>query len=169
MERRTKVLIAAGASALMGIVAVAGIAQAGRGHGMHGMPGMHGMHRGGVMAMLERYDANKDGGLSQEEIDSNRTQWHGEFDADKTGDLTLAEFEALWLKARRDMLVREFQEFDRDGDGKLTLDEYKRPLAMLVTRMDQNGDGVLNRDDHMMRRRGGDDDEREPAPESAPQ
>jgi hypothetical protein len=164
MERRTKILIAAGASALMGIAAVAGIAQADRGR-----HGMHGMHRGGVMAMLERYDANKDGGLTQEEIDSNRTQWHGEFDADKTGDLSLAEFEALWLKARRDMMVREFQEFDRDGDGKLTLDEYKRPLTMLVTRMDQNGDGILNKDDRMERRRGGDDDEREEAPESAPQ
>jgi Ca2+-binding EF-hand superfamily protein len=161
MERRTKIWIAAGASALFGVVAVGGIAEADR--------GMHGMRGGGVMAMLERYDANKDGGLTQEEIDSNRTQWHGEFDADKTGDLTLAEFEKLWLKARRDMLVREFQEFDRDGDGKLTLDEYKQPLAMLVTRMDQNGDGILNRDDRRERRRDRDDDDRGEAPESAPQ
>ena len=69
-----------------------------------------------------------DGALSQEEIDANRTQWHGEFDADKSGDLTITEFEALWLKARREMMVREYQEFDRDGDGKLTLDEYKAPL-----------------------------------------
>ena len=162
MERKTKIWLAAGASALVAVAAIAGIAQADRGQ-RHGMQGMHGM-RGGVMEMMERYDTNKDGSLSQEEIDTNRTQWHGEFDKDKTADLSLAEFEALWLKARRDMLVREFQGFDRDGDGKLTLDEYKAPLNMLVARMDQNGDGVLNKDDRM-RRRGGDDDDRE-TPES---
>ena len=162
MERKTKIWLAAGASALVAVAAIAGIAQADRGQ-RHGMQGMHGM-RGGVMEMMERYDTNKDGSLSQEEIDTNRTQWHGEFDKDKTSDLSLAEFEALWLKARRDMMVREFQQFDRDGDGKLTLDEYKAPLTMLVTRMDQNGDGVLNKDDRMGRR-GGDDDDRE-APES---
>jgi hypothetical protein len=161
MERKTKIWLAAGGTALLAVAAVAGAAQADRDH-RHGMRGMRG--GGGVMEMMERYDTNKDGSLSQEEIDTNRTQWHGEFDKDKTADLSLAEFEALWLKARRDMMVREFQEFDRDGDGKLTLDEYKAPLTMLVTRMDQNGDGVLNKDDRM-RRRGGDDDDRE-APES---
>jgi EF hand domain-containing protein len=155
MERKTKIWLAAGASALVAVAAIAGVAQADRDH-RHGMHGM----RGGVMEMMERYDANKDGSLSQEEIDTNRTQWHAEFDKDKTADLSLTEFEALWLKARRDMLVREFQGFDRDGDGKLTLDEYKAPLNMLVARMDQNGDGVLNKDDRM-RRRGGDDDDRE--------
>lgn len=158
MERKTKIWIAACATAALGVTAVAGVAVADRGR-HHGMGGP-----GNVMAMMERYDANKDGSLSQEEIDTNRTQWHGEFDADKTGDLSLAEFQALWLKARRDMMVREFQEFDRDGDGKLTLEEYKAPLAMLVTRMDANSDGVLNRQDRMQR--SGDDDEMEGGPEA---
>jgi Ca2+-binding EF-hand superfamily protein len=151
MQRRTKIWIAACATAALSVTAIAGVAVADRGR-HHGMGGPS-----DPRAMLERYDANKDGALSQEEIDSNRTQWHGEFDADKTGDLSLAEFQALWLKARRDMMVREFQEFDRDGDGKLTIDEYKAPLAMLVTRLDANNDGVLNRQDHMLRRGDGDD------------
>jgi hypothetical protein len=167
MERKTKIWLAAGASALLGVAAIAGIAQADRGHG-HGMRGMHG-GGGGMMDMMERYDANKDGALSQQEIDANRTQWHGEFDADKSGDLTITEFEALWLKARREMMVREYQEFDRDGDGKLTLDEYKAPLMATVARMDRNGDGVLNKDDRM-RRRGmdGDDDDDDDAGGQAP-
>jgi hypothetical protein len=158
MERKTKIWIAACATAALGVTAVAGVAVADRGR-HHGMGGP-----GNAMAMMERYDANKDGSLSQEEIDTNRIQWHGEFDTDKTGDLSLAEFQALWLKARRDMMVREFQEFDRDGDGKLTLEEYKAPLAMLVTRMDANKDGVLNRQDRMQRP--GDDDEMEGGPEA---
>jgi Ca2+-binding EF-hand superfamily protein len=161
MERKTKNWIAACATAALGVTAIAGVAVADRGR-HHGMGGP-----GNVLAMMERYDANKDGALSQEEIDTNRTQWHGEFDADKTGDLSLAEFQVLWLKARRETMVREFQEFDRDGDGKVTLEEYKAPLAMLVSRMDANNDGVVNRQDRMLRR--DDDDDMEGGPEAPKQ
>ena len=147
MERRIRIWLLAGVSLAAG-AALIGVAQADRGrHGMHDVAGL-----------MERYDANRDGALSQDEIDANRTQWHGEFDRDKTGDLSIAEFEALWLKARRQAMVREFQEFDRDGDGKLTLDEYKAPLTATVSRLDRNGDGLINQDDQR-RRRSGDDDE----------
>jgi hypothetical protein len=146
MKNGMKIWLAAGASVAAAAAMVAGAAHADRGR--HGM--------GDISALMERYDANRDGALSQEEIDTNRTQWHGEFDKDKSGDLSIAEFEALWLKARHEMMVREFQEFDRDGDGKLTLDEYKAPLNAMVGRLDQNGDGLINKDDRF--RRGRDDD-----------
>src|SRR3954470_24130167 len=61
-----------------------------------------------AMQMMERYDANKDGKLSQEEIDTNRMEWLQRFDPDKDGSLTLQEFEALWLEAHRERMVREF-------------------------------------------------------------
>ncbi|MDP9136689.1 MAG: EF-hand domain-containing protein [Pseudomonadota bacterium] len=140
-----KVLLGGTLAAAIAVAGVASLAHATRGGGHHGM---------GMRGMMERYDANKDGKLTQDEIDQNRSQWHGEFDADKSGGLTIAEFEALWLKARRDQLVREYQEFDRDGDGKLTLDEYKMPLAMMVQNRDMNGDGMLSRDDRRSRRDG---------------
>jgi hypothetical protein len=150
MHNRIKVLISAAVAGLLASAGIASLAHADRNWG----------HRGPVMGgMMDRYDANKDGKLSQEEIDQNRTQWHGEFDADKSGGLSIAEFEVLWLKARRDQMVREYQEFDRDGDGKLTLDEYKMPMAMLVRDRDVNGDGLLSRDDRRSRR-DDDDDER---------
>lgn len=148
MKDKMKIWFAAGASVAAVAVIVAGAAHADRGR--HGMSD--------VSALMERYDANRDGALSQEEIDTNRTQWHGEFDKDKSADLSLAEFEALWLKARHEMMVREFQEFDRDGDGKLTLDEYKAPLNAMVSRLDRNGDGLVNRDDRLRRGRDDDDD-----------
>lgn len=148
MKNKMKIWFAAGASVAAVAAIVAGAAHADRGR--HGMSD--------VSALMERYDANRDGALSQEEIDTNRTQWHGEFDKDKSADLSLAEFEALWLKARHEMMVREFQEFDRDGDGKLTLDEYKAPLNAMVSRLDRNGDGLVNRDDRLRRGRDDDDD-----------
>jgi Ca2+-binding EF-hand superfamily protein len=150
---QTKSKIALGAAAIAGLAGIIGLAQFANadrgGWGGHGGRG-HGM----MMNMAERYDTNKDGSISQEEIDANRTATHGEFDADKNNALTLKEFEGLWLKARNQMMVREFQRFDRDGDGNLTLEEYQTPMKDMVARMDQNGDKVLNMDDHKQMRMG---------------
>ncbi len=160
MKTSSKIVIAA-AIALAG-TAVAGTAWAHReGHGygggqgmMHGGGyGMHGKHHGRGHGrhmgryMMERYDANKDGKLTQDEINSNREAWLKEFDANNDGKLSLDEFKQLYLKARAERIVREFQQFDRDGDAGVTLEEYQRPLADLVERMDRNGDGSLSKDD----------------------
>lgn len=151
MQKKTKFGLAAGAATLLAIGGFAGLASAdmgGRGWGMgmgHGMRGMMGMQ------MMERYDANKDGKITQDEIDQNRTGWHGEFDGDKNSSLSLDEFKNLWLKARNEEMVREFQSFDRDGNGQVTLDEYKQPLADLVAGRDRNGDGALSKEDRPQR------------------
>jgi EF hand len=146
MQRRTKfALFAVGALAAAGVIAGAAAANQGWRMGHHGFGGLD------MAAMTARYDANKDGKLSQAEIDDNRAQWLKDFDADKNGTLALAEFQNLWLKARNAQMVREFQEFDANGDGQVTLDEYKKPMAGLVAAMDSNGDGLLSSDDHMRR------------------
>src|SRR5262249_60753679 len=71
--------------------------------------GWRGHHVGEMRNMMERYDTNKDGKVTQQEIDDNRTEWFNKFDADKNGSLSLKEFEALWLEAHRQEMVREFQ------------------------------------------------------------
>lgn len=146
MQNKTKLALAALTLSALGIGTLTTAALADRkGWGWH-----HG--GGGLTELLERYDANKDGKLSQQEIDDNRTEWHKRFDADKNGTLSLKEFEALWLEARRLQMVREFQELDPNGDAALSLDEYKEPLSGIVAKRDRNGDGLLSRED---RRRGG--------------
>jgi Ca2+-binding EF-hand superfamily protein len=139
MQKRTKIALIA----LAGLVAVGGVAAANQGwkHGMRGQGHM------GFMEMAERYDADKDGKISQTEIDANRAGWLAEFDADKSGSLALAEFQNLWLKAQNQRMVREFQRFDADANGQVTLDEYKKPLAGIVARMDSNQDSALSRED----------------------
>ncbi len=111
---------------------------------------MHGdSHHRMMKDMMERYDANKDGKISQAEIDQNRTQRLGEFDADKSAALSLEEFSQLWLKAHHRRMVREFQEFDVDGNAQVTLEEYQEPMASMVERMDFNGDGAMSKDDRV--------------------
>jgi hypothetical protein len=140
MQKKAKIALAAGVSSLVVIGGIAGFAHANR--GWH-----HGGGHHSIMQMAERYDANKDGKISQEEIDQNRTQRHAEYDGDKNSTLSLEEFKGLWLKANLERMVREFQEFDRDGDAQVTLDEYKAPLAQIVANRDRNNDGVLSKDD----------------------
>ena len=145
--RRSFALIATGLAAMAGLGFVAGdlaADQSGHHRGHYGMSER-------IRDFAERYDTNKDGQISQQEIDQNRTAWHIEFDVDKDLGLTLQEFERLWLKARHVRMVREFQLFDRDGDGKVTVEEYKRPLAEIVERRDRNGDGVLSKEDRPRR------------------
>jgi hypothetical protein len=177
MQKRTKMIVAVAAAGLLGTAVVGGAVAGSRGHGgglgYHGMghgmgPGGmgHGMGHGGsghhggkgmrhmIKRFAERYDANDDGKISQEEINANRTEWHKKFDTDGNGALSLKEFEALWLEAKRQRMVRAFQRLDEDGDAAVTLEEYLEPLSDAVERWDRNGDGVLSREDRRSGRQG---------------
>jgi Ca2+-binding EF-hand superfamily protein len=181
MQKRTKMIVAVAAAGLLGTAVVGGAVAGSRGHGGgHGSQGMthgmghgmgpggmgHGMGHGGsghhgakgmrhmIKRFAERYDANDDGKISQEEINTNRTEWHKKFDTDGNGTLSLKEFEALWLEAKRQRMVRAFQRLDEDGDAAMTLEEYLEPLSDAVERWDRNGDGVLSREDRRSGRQG---------------
>ena len=131
MRNRTKIFLGIGAATMLALGGLAGLAQADMDGGMHGGGqcgmGHGGGHGPGMMGrqMMERYDANKDGKLTQAEIDQNRQQWLADADANKDGTLSLDEFKVLWLKARNEMMVREFQFFDRDGNGQVTIENTR--------------------------------------------
>lgn len=108
--------------------------------------------------LIEQFDADKDGKLTQAELDTSRAGQHGKFDTNKDGKLTLKEYEALWLDAMKTRMVRNFQRHDTDGDAVVTVEEFGARFANLVERMDRNGDGAISKDDRPKRsegRRGG--------------
>lgn len=108
-----------------------------------------GRHRGmgRMLRMMEHFDGDGDGRISQAEIDTARRERLAEFDRDGNGTLSLEEYEALWLDAMRTRMVRGFQRHDRDGDGAVTPDEFTRRFSHTVLRFDRNGDEVLDRSD----------------------
>jgi Ca2+-binding EF-hand superfamily protein len=155
MKRKTKIAIAA--ATLAGATALAATSFAGggmghRGGGGHGGSAM-GMHGGGSQ-MMQWFDLDKDGKLTQEEIDRARTERVNKFDKDGDGALNLAEYQALWMDAMRERMVDRFQGHDDDGDGKITQEEFGRHFANMVRYMDSNCDGVLDENDMGRRHRG---------------
>ena len=97
--------------------------------------------------ILELFDGDKDGKLTQAEIDKARADQHGKFDTDNDGSLNLREYEALWLDAMRERMVDAFQRHDDDGDAQVTAEEFQERFKNFVARSDRNEDGVFSRND----------------------
>ena len=145
MKRSTKTIVTVAAIAAVGSIALAGASLAERGFGgRHGGPGGFGER---VMTMFQEFDLDKDGKLTQVEIDGARQTRMTEFDSDKDGRLTLTEFQGLWLDRMHERMVDQFQRLDADGDAVITDAEFRAPMAMIVVRADRNGDGALSFDD----------------------
>ena len=96
---------------------------------------------------LRNFDLNKDGKVTQAEIDQARKDQLAKYDSNQDGVLSLEEYQVLWMDAMRRMMVRQFQANDADGDGRITVEEFTARFADLVRDRDRNGDGVLTVDE----------------------
>ena len=141
MKILTKSLIVVGAATVMGAAAFASVSQAER-----GWMGKHGGF-GGPIRMLEQFDADGDGRLTQAEIDTARTERFAKYDANNDSALSLEEFSGLFQEVSRPMMVRAYQKLDPNGDASVTADEFDRPFANVVERHDRDGDGALSPSD----------------------
>lgn len=139
MNANRKLLILGAAAA----VAVAGLVSTASARNGWGRGGHHD-RSGGATALLETYDTNKDGTITQAEVDTVRKDRFARFDANGDGKMSLDEFQGLWLEAMRRRMVAGFQALDADGDASITLDEYQKPAARLIRRFDVNGDGAVD-------------------------
>lgn len=97
----------------------------------------------GFFDLRDTFDRDGDGRLIQAEIDATRADQLARFDSDQSGSLTLDEYEALWVEAMRQRMIRRFQRHDLDGDGVVTTEEYQHGTRNLVEWRDRTGDGVL--------------------------
>ncbi len=98
-------------------------------------------------ALLEQFDTNGDGAVSQDEIDAVRAADLAQYDTNGDGTLSLEEYQAYWMARFYERMVDAFQRLDANGDGEITAEEFNAGLADIVAHLDRNGDGVLNADD----------------------
>ncbi|KKN44179.1 hypothetical protein LCGC14_0695810 [marine sediment metagenome] len=97
--------------------------------------------------IMQQADANGDGALTQPEIDTFRAGLVEGADSSGEGNISLDEFEAIYLDLSRNRMVDAFQKLDADGDGVVTQAEMDNRFGNVVERMDRNDDGQLDRED----------------------
>ena len=114
-------------------------------HGKKRMHGRSGGMRGGEMLrdIFDAADADSDGAVTADEIETYRNALVTEVDVSGDGALSIEEFDTLYRSLTRSRMVDTFQRLDADGDGQIAPEEMERQVARLVERLDRDGDGTL--------------------------
>ena len=133
----------------------AGILVAAPPAGDHARDGMHRMHKMGA-AFLDKIDANKDGNISQAEHDAMRAAHLAELDGNNDGYVTFDEQQAAREARRAAREARQVERFtarhDKNGDGRVSVDELAQRGDGMFERMDANGDGMVTREEMQQNR-----------------
>jgi len=145
MKTKSKIFIGTVALAAVIGIAAAGTTYASYRSSHHS--GSWGGHRDHQDMLFERFDANQDGNITKLEIDARRKQTIGKHDADKSGSLSLDEFQGVFNEIMRHRMVRMFQRIDRDGDAKVTDKEIASRLDRMMGWLDRDDDGVIKKDE----------------------
>lgn len=141
--KKSLIVLAAGGAALVGAIALSGASLAQRAFGGPGF----GMAGGIAAEILRDVDTDRNGRLTQAEIDGAVGGRYARFDTDKNGALSLEEFTGLFAEFTRPVTVRAFQMLDADGDASLARAEADDRFGRVVQRFDRNDDGALSPED----------------------
>ena len=91
--------------------------------------------------MLERFDADGDGVLAEDELPERARRHFERMDADEDGVVTRDEHSRGPRRER-------FERRDENGDGLLTADELPDERgAQMIERLDSDGDGAISREE----------------------
>ena len=145
--RRRKILVG-------GVVAGTLLSTALAVHAMGGHGFKHHRPMKAMMSMIEMVDTDQSGTISRQEIDNLRAEKFTGNDGDNSGELTLEEFQSMWMEIARPVMVDHFQFLDHDGDGRVTREEFDRPINRVVTVLDRDGDGEITMEEVRSRRGG---------------
>lgn len=150
MSNRTRWMAGA---AVLAVLAM-GVAHAGGGHGGH-----YGGHQGG-MQMLKQADANGDGQTTLAEAQAKVLERATAIDTNKDGAITAAELQAHREQMRAERRAARMAAMDADKNGTVSVEEFAAVHSERLARVDRNGDGILDADDHPRGYRHGDERQR---------
>ena len=104
----------------------------------------------GQQAMWDNVDKNKDGVIDRIEFLEAMTDAFFFVDADKDGQLTLTEIRTV----AETLDAKQFEDADRDKNGKLSIYEYENALSKDFDTADTNMDGKVTVEEFKLLRQG---------------
>jgi Ca2+-binding EF-hand superfamily protein len=104
------------------------------------------MMRQGGEGIFERADANNDGSVTKEELIAARGQQFAKFDRNSDGYLDSNDVPKRLAERRKQNGGGEMQggQFDTDGDGKVSKDEFINGPTLIFDRADTDKNNVLD-------------------------
>jgi Ca2+-binding EF-hand superfamily protein len=94
--------------------------------------------------MLDEFDSDSDGAVSNTEFTTRTQERFAELDADGDAQVTTAELVAYFDGEQLPMqALRRFNNADADGDGAVTQSEFEAASTQLFARLDQDADGTV--------------------------
>jgi Ca2+-binding EF-hand superfamily protein len=107
-----------------------------------------------IAAMFDRFDADKDGVITEAEIEAARATRLAAADTNGDGALSAEEFTARAVARAAERAGRMFARFDADGDGRLSDAEMQPRRGGMMAWLDADKDGTITRDEAMSAKRG---------------
>jgi Ca2+-binding EF-hand superfamily protein len=101
--------------------------------------------------LLARYDTDKDGIVTLDEVRQRVKLAFDKADGDHDGKLTKAEYDAARPKASPAKREKTFNKLDANHDGAVTLDEIEAKTTHRFAKFDLNHDGKVTRDEALTR------------------
>lgn len=128
----------------------------------HGFGPPQGGQGGGFLRdLMARVDANKDGTVTQQEMETFHKERFSSADANGDGKLSKEEFvtaesrDEVRQQMRQSRMADMFASFDKDNDGTLTQAEALTMARDRFTQLDTNGDGKITQEEMQAKRRFG--------------
>lgn len=96
-----------------------------------------------LVPVFETLDCTDQGAIESGEVDTHFPSLFGWHDTDRDSTISRTEFVATTNADRAHLSEAAFADMDADGDGQLTIIEYRRGLMSLIESMDGDGDGEV--------------------------
>ncbi|MBM3501191.1 MAG: hypothetical protein FJX74_21280, partial [Armatimonadetes bacterium] len=97
--------------------------------------------------VFERFDLNRDGKLTKDELPEPVAERIMKADADGDGAVTKEELEQARRKMGGRFIDKLFERFDANQDGKLTKEELPAQFAEKLMQADADGDGAVTKEE----------------------